>query len=62
MAGLGDSHRLKAAEMLAKAEQNELLRKEFEHLAWAFLRLAEQADRNAQVYEGHQQLKEKAND
>ena len=62
MAGLGETYRLKAAEMLAKARQNELLRKEFEHLAWAFLRIAEEADRNAQVYQGQQQLKEKAKD
>jgi hypothetical protein len=59
MAGLGDLHRLKAAEMLAKAEQDELFRKEFEHLAWAFLRIAEQADRNPQVYERRRQPKER---
>ena len=41
--------RLRAADMLAKAEHNELPREDFENLAKAYLRLAEQADRNAQV-------------
>jgi hypothetical protein len=49
MAGPGDAYRLKAADMLAKAEEHELFRAEFENLAKAFLRLAEQADRNAQM-------------
>jgi hypothetical protein len=49
MAGPGDAYRLKAAEMLAKAEEHELFRVEFESLAKAFLRLADQADRNAQM-------------
>jgi hypothetical protein len=35
--------------MLAKAEEHELFRLDFENLAKAFLRLAEQADRNAQM-------------
>jgi len=35
--------------MLAKAEEHELFRVEFESLAKAFLRLADQADRNAQM-------------
>jgi hypothetical protein len=48
MAGSADEYRLKAADMLAKAEQHELFRAEFENLAKAFLRLADQADRNAQ--------------
>jgi hypothetical protein len=49
MAGPADAYRLKAAEMLAKAEEHELFRVEFEALAKAFLRLADQADRNAQM-------------
>jgi hypothetical protein len=49
MAGPADEYRLKAADMLAKAEQNDLLREEFESLAKGFLRLADQADRNAQL-------------
>ena len=49
MAGPADVYRLKAAEMLAKAEEHELFRGEFEALAKAFLRLADQADRNAQM-------------
>jgi hypothetical protein len=49
MAGSADEYRLKAADMLAKAEQHELFRAEFENLAKAFLRLADQADRNAQL-------------
>jgi len=49
MAGPADTYRLKAADMLAKAEQHELFREEFEKLARAFLRLADQADRNAQL-------------
>jgi len=47
MAGPGDAYRLKAADMLARAEQHELFRAEFENLAKAFLRLADQADRTA---------------
>jgi hypothetical protein len=49
MAGSADAYRLKAADMLAKADQHELFRAEFESLAKAFLRLADQADRNAQL-------------
>jgi hypothetical protein len=49
MAGSADEYRLKAAGMLAKAEQHELFRAEFQNLAKAFLRLADQADRNAQL-------------
>ncbi len=49
MAGPGDEYRLKAADMFARAEQNERLRQEFENLARAFLRLADQADRNLQL-------------
>jgi len=49
MAGPADAYRLKAADMLAKAEENELFREEFENLAKGFLRLADQADRNAQM-------------
>jgi hypothetical protein len=49
MAGPADEYRLKAADMLAKAEEHELFRVEFEALAKAFLRLADQADRNAQM-------------
>ncbi len=45
----GDNYRAKALELLAKAEiENDLtMRAEFENLAAAFLRLAEQAERNA---------------
>jgi hypothetical protein len=49
MAGPADQYRRKAADMLAKAEQHELFRQEFQNLAKAFLRLAEQADRNVQL-------------
>lgn len=44
----GAEYRIKAANMNARAkqEQNLLLRIEFENLARAYLRLAEQADRN----------------
>ena len=49
MAGPGDGYRLKAADMLARAERNEHLRQEYENLARAFLRLADQADRNLQL-------------
>jgi hypothetical protein len=47
--GPGDEYRLKAADMLAMAEKNERFREEFENLAKAFLRLADQADRNLQL-------------
>jgi hypothetical protein len=49
MAGPGDAYRLKAADMLARAEKKELFRQEFKNLAKAFLRLADQADRNSQL-------------
>ena len=49
MAGPADAYRLKAADMLARAEEHELFREEFENLAKGFLRLADQADRNAQM-------------
>jgi hypothetical protein len=49
MAGQADAYRLKAADMLAKAEEHELFRQEFQNLAKAFMRLADQADRNAQL-------------
>src|SRR5882762_4945160 len=49
MMGPGDAYRLRAADMLAKAEQNERHREDFEYLAMAYLRLAEQADRNAKL-------------
>jgi hypothetical protein len=49
MAGPGDSYRLKAAEMLARAEEHTRFRHEFEKLAKAFLRLADQAERNSQL-------------
>ena len=45
----GDNYRAKALELLARAEiENDLtMRAEFENLAAAFLRLGEQAERNA---------------
>ena len=45
----GDRYRAKALELLARAEveRDPQLRTEFETLAAAFLRLAEQAERNA---------------
>jgi hypothetical protein len=45
----GDNYRAKALELLARAEiETDLtIRAEFENLAAAFLRLAEQAERNA---------------
>lgn len=52
----GDLYRVKAADMNARAkrETSLLIRAEFENLALAYLRLADQADRNARtdvVYE-----------
>ena len=46
----GDKYRAKALELLACAEtqSNQQIRAEFENLAAAFLRLAEQAERNSQ--------------
>jgi hypothetical protein len=49
MMGPGNAYRLRAADMLAKAEQSERHREDFENLAMAYLRLAEQADRNAKL-------------
>jgi len=45
----GDDYLFRAAELLAKAEceSDPEKRTEFENLAWAFLRLTEQARRNA---------------
>ena len=47
----GDEYCAKALEFLAKAEteSSPLTRAEFENLAAAYLRLAEQAERNAEV-------------
>jgi hypothetical protein len=44
----GDYYRIRAAELTeaARHERNPEIRKEFEHLALAYLRLADQADRN----------------
>ncbi len=48
---VGDGYRLKAAEFQAMAqdEKNVMLRMQFESLARAYLRLAEQAERNIQI-------------
>jgi hypothetical protein len=45
----GDGYRVKALELLARAdgENDQTIKAEFENLAAAFLRLAEQAKRNA---------------
>ena len=45
----GDEYRAKALEFLAKAEteNSPLMRAEFENLAVAYLRLAEQAERSS---------------
>ena len=47
----GDDYRGKAIEFRAKAqvESDPKLKAEFEHLARAYLRLAEQAERNSQM-------------
>jgi len=47
----GDDYRIKAAEMNAKAkrETKPQTRAELEHLALAYLRLADQADRNVRL-------------
>jgi hypothetical protein len=52
----GDEYRVRAANIsaLAKRESSSSSRAEFEHLAMAYLRLADQADKNAMsdiVYE-----------
>ena len=49
MAGSGDIYRLKAADVLARAQCNPLIREELDYLAKAYLRLAEHADRNARM-------------
>lgn len=60
----GDNHRAKALELLARAEiENDLtIRAEFENLAAAFLRLAEQAERNAAFVVEFERPTEKDND
>jgi hypothetical protein len=47
----GHDYRAKAAAMYARAKQekNLLMRSEYENLALAYLRLAEQAERNAET-------------
>jgi hypothetical protein len=47
----GDQYRIKAAEFHARARcvSSERLRAQFENLAKAYLRLAEQADRNTEL-------------
>jgi hypothetical protein len=47
----GDEYRVKAAEMNARArkERDPLIRAEHENLALAYLRLADQADKNAKI-------------
>jgi hypothetical protein len=52
----GDHYRVRAAELnaLAKHEASPTVRREYEHLALAYLRLADQAERNSEtdvVYE-----------
>jgi len=52
----GDRYRIRAAELNASArcERNPEIRKEYENLALAYLRLADQAERNSEndiVYE-----------
>jgi hypothetical protein len=45
----GDQYRIRAAELnaLARRERSPDIRKEYEHLALAYLRLADQAERNS---------------
>ena len=45
----GDQYRIRAAEMseAARRERNSNVRKEYENLALAYLRLADQAERNS---------------
>ena len=59
----GDNHRAKALELLARAEieYDPTIRAEFENLA-AFLRLAEQAERNAAFVVEFERPTEKDND
>jgi hypothetical protein len=47
----GDEYRIQAAEMHIKAQKNERFREEFEGLMLFYLRLADQADRNEQMFE-----------
>jgi hypothetical protein len=49
--GAGDQYRIKAAEFHARAQSGATprIRVQFENLAKAYLRLAEQADRNERV-------------
>jgi hypothetical protein len=51
MSVAGDHYRRKALELFAKAETETTseMKAEFEHLAIAFTRLADQADRNSQT-------------
>jgi len=51
MSAAGDHYRAKALELFAKAEaeSDPAMSAEFEHLAIAFTRLAEQAERNART-------------
>jgi len=53
---VGDGYRLKAAEFQAMAqdEKNVTFRTQFENLARAYLRLAEQAERNIQTDVTHE--------
>jgi len=53
----GDDYRIKAADMNAKAraETNPRTRAELKHLALAYLRLADQADRNATLISSTEQ-------
>ena len=53
----GDDYRIKAADMNAKAkgETSPWTRAELEHLALAYLRLADQADRNVGIGSSLQQ-------
>lgn len=48
----GDEYRIKAAEFHARAicQTSARMKKQYEDLSRAYLRLAEQADRNARVY------------
>lgn len=45
----GDQYRVKAAELHARAQHEPSQHAKFEALAQSYLRLAEQADRNAQL-------------
>ena len=58
----GDDYRIKAADMNAKAKREirPLTRAELESLALAYLRLADQADRNADLDAGLAPLTERS--